>query len=537
MKTDPFDSLDVELFREAETPSRSPRRGKSMPWQPKLGPIGTRVLMDHSKYILLHGERGSLKTGIALNKVIQASYENRNNLAIICAITRSSATEGGAWEKLNSLAIPEWVDGIGLDYTEPRMDDQKNRYVFVSNLFGGWSRIILKSMPYGANIQQRIKGMEPGIFFFDELTEAETQDYFTKPIQQLRRPGVRFPQYIAACNPPEEGDDHWVYKKFFSEPMVMNGGKTWEPAAFSTLNTASTKDIDGTWNRDFATYHIPITENVWWSKTQVSEYQRTLMVEAIGDPTAEDRLIRGLWVKRPTGQGLFKEYFNRSSHVKGDFKRGEGLLPIPGFPIIVGYDLGQMWSSSTFMQLVPTKDRTVWVVFDEVDHLGEKIIYKTFAKEIKARMRFWRKRMDYPFTFRHITDDSAVNQWRPGQGGSYDSWDFEKEYNVDLEPGERRVKLEGCPKGDGSVEARTRWLQGKLFQDQIFISATCQNTIGMLMFQESDEKDAAKPKRCKWVHKLDSLTYPGLKIEMNGARGHFKSGQSAPKLIRCGSSA
>jgi hypothetical protein len=46
-----------------------------------------------------------------------------------------------------------------------------------------------------------------------------------------------------------------------------------------------------------------------------------------------------------------------------------------------------VYSSTTLLQLVPTKTKNLWLVIDEVDHLDERILYKTLAWEIIERMR------------------------------------------------------------------------------------------------------------------------------------------------------
>jgi hypothetical protein len=152
------------------------------------------------------------------------------------------------------------------------------------------------------------------------------------------------------------------------------------------------------------------------------------------------------------------------------------------------------------------------------------------------RMRFWRKKLEYPFKFIHIADESAINQWRPGGDGSYDAWDFEQKFNEEA----RRcgdidnVKLIGCPKGAGSVEARVRMLQAKLAQEEFAASALCGNTVSMLTYLESDEKDPGKPKRGKWIHKFDSVTYPMFRMEVTGSRRFNPRDLTTPTLISCG---
>ena len=544
------EKLDLFASLLEPPPERKPREPKRKSWRPKLGPIGQEVLKINSvegnpseaMVKLLYGERGSLKSGVSLHNVALHLYDHLlkpthgkphiTPLAVICTIVRSAATEGGAWEKLFNLTLPEWFDGIGLEFTEPKQDDQKNRYAFVGNKFGTWSRVILKSIPHGENIKARIKGMEPSMFLFEEITETDSADYLNAPLQQLRRPTGSHRIYMANCNPADTGEEHWVWKT-----MVDDGAdkerKIEIPKGGGRLKGTDPK---------FGVWHIPLTENVFWSAEEKKSYQNTLLVEAKGDPTAEDRLIRGIWTAKATGEGLFKQYFAHPIHVKGDAKKGEGLLPRAGYPIDISYDLGQVNSCATFMQLIPTAKKPIWIVIDEVDHLRERILYKLMAAEIIGKMRKWcqtplpsNKGNPYQFSFRHTTDESALNQWRPNEG-SYDAWDFEREFNkVSDEFGLGSVKMMGCPKGDGSIESRVRFLQSKLYEEQFFVSATCPNTIDMLRHLTEDPKKPGHPKRSRWIHKFDSATYGPFRMEFSGdTRNHLPTGAVAPTLTAIG---
>ena len=181
----------------------------------------------------------------------------------------------------------------------------------------------------------------------------------------------------------------------------------------------------------------------------------------------------------------------------------------------------------TFLQLVPTKEKLVWMVIDEADHLGERILYKRLVQEILQKMAKWDRRMSHSFKYQHISDSSSINQWHPGGEGSYDSWDIERF-------SDGKIKLQGCPKGSGSVEARVRILQSKLFQDEFYVSAVCQNTIDTLNNLEGDDKTGIKPKRSKYIHKFDSISYPLLKMELTGARNYLPQENVRPHLIHCG---
>jgi hypothetical protein len=340
------------------------------------------------------------------------------------------------------------------------------------------------------------------MIYVDELTQCDGKEYFTFPAAQLgRRRGIQGPQqYCASCNP--EGPSHWVYKTFFEDCYGEDGKK----------------------DKDFTVYHVPVTENiVRLPDGYVENLHRILRT----DPVEKRRLIDGEWVDRPTGEALFRDYFVPELHMKGDPMKGTGLTPITGLPITVGYDLGQVYSSISFMQMIPTQDKTLWIVFDELDYLGERHLYKRLAQEVCKKMDHWDKKRGHKFKYEHISDSSSINQWHPGGEGSYDSWDIER-YS------DGRIKLRGCPKGKGSVEARVRLLTQKLFNDEVYVSGVCKNSLDMLRNLQADNKDPSKPKRSKYIHKFDAMTYPMMKLELNGLKNTLQMDNVRPRLIHCG---
>lgn len=497
-------------------------------------------------------------TGVALNDLVLHCYDDvvkpepglraMAPLAIICTIFRSAATEGGAWEKLHNLVLPEWFDGMGLQFTEPKQDDQKNRYCFIGNKVGGWSRVILKSIPYGDNIRARLKGIEPSYFFSDEITEQSGPDYFFVPFQQIRRP-TRAPRiFMGACNPADTGEEHWVWKNMVMVPCNTVGNKDGPDIPTAKVNKREAiygampnygggrlKGLD----EQFHVYHVPVEENVHWTPEQIKAYQNTVLAEARFDKTAVDRLIKGLWTPRPTGEGLFKEFFVPNIHIKGDAIKGIGIMPKPGYPIIIGYDIGQVHNSISFLQRMPAQNGNIWVCFGEIFKYNKRITYKNLAKEVVAHMKHWNTKAACEFSFIHIGGEDAVNQWRPGSG-SYDALIFEREFNEyqkELNPDSRlQIKLQGCPRGPGSISARVGILQGKLYDGNFLVSATCHNTRQMLMLLESDKKNASVPKETsKWTHVFDSITYPLFRYEINPSGVYVPTEVDAePTLTACG---
>lgn len=467
---------------------------EAISWSPSLSPTQQLIFDDPSNYILAYGERGSGKTfSLGGHKLVRHCYENFNALALIIVGVRSQATLGGVWHKLQVEILPEWKDGIGLNHTDERQDTQKNLYIDIENRFGGHSRVVLISVPYGSFIKDRVKGFEPSLVFVDELTNLDTSDYFNAVVQQLgRRQGIHGPQqYLAACNP--DGPSHWVYKRFFEEPY----------------------DEDGNWNDDYSTYHVPISENV--KNLPLGYYDRIL--EAVkSDPIEEARMVRGEWIDRPAGDAIFGPYFNKSLHLRGDAK--SGILPSTKYPIICGWDPGSVNNAVIFMQALPGADKTIWVVFDEFVVINKKLPYTTLIPMVMRKMAYWNRRMDHKFKFIHISDNSAFNQYR-AKTGSYDVKDIEeisrtKSETFKLDP----IKMKAAPKFSGSVEARVRLVIAKLSNEEFMMSVPCVNCAKMFrnLVSEKPGKNyepniAFKPKRSIYIHSFDALSYPIIYYE------------------------
>ena len=475
---------DGEPAFELEPPEWSPAPVERI-WYPDLNPTQAKLLDDTSKFILAYGEKGSGKSIGCLHKIVKHCFEEQNALAVIISPSIRTGKEG-VLHDFESLVLPSWGAGMGLEFTPSKLDPHtKDRHLFIANKHGGWSKVILISIPYEEAVQPRIKGLSPSLVYVDELTNCPGPAYFTFIALQLgrRRDIVAPQQYIASCNP--EGPSHWVYKCFFEDPVsALTGIK--DPA--------------------YSVYHVPISENM---HRIPPEYVASLESLLKSDPIERARLVEGKWIDRPAGESLFAGYFMRARHVIGDERANTGILPVAGHPVMIGYDLGQVYSAIVFMQSIPTKRGPVWMVFDELCKLGERILYKRLAEETLEKMDFWDQITGSKLSYEHVADSSAVNQWRPGGEGSYDSWEFEKATSG-------KIRMQGCPKGAGSVEARVRLLQGELFQDRLYVSAMCPNMIEMLEHLVSDKKDPTKPKRSKYLHTFDASTYPILRVGLSG---------------------
>lgn len=514
---------ELEGFVDEPPPPSGPPREGAETWYPDLNPTQKLIFEDASIFILGHGEKASGKSIGFGHKIVRHAYENENALVLVISPSLRAGNEG-IWYDLDNLILPAWKDGIGLEFTPSKLDPlTKDRHRWVKNRFGGWSKLLLVSIPYAGAVEGRVKGPAPSMVYVDELTNCDGREYFTFTAAQIgRRRGISGPQqWCASCNP--EGPSHWVYKLFWDEAAIKDfaSQEKWSKA------NGGKDHADGIY-RDpkFSVYHVPISEN---KHRLPAGYVDNLVSNFRGDDILRRRLMNGEWIDRPKGTAIFKPFYSPILHVKGNARRNEGLRPVKGFPIYAGLDLGQVHHAITFLQCIPTKEgKTPWIIFDEIDYFNERILFKLLAREILQTMDYWNEVVQYPFTYNFIADESAVNQWHPGGEGSFDAWDLERN-------GDGRIKIDSCPKPAGSVSARVRLLSSKLSTMELLVSDLCHNTKEMFLHLDQDEQGNPKKAHRLDIHKFDSITYPMFKVELaGGRRALIPRDIPAPKLFSVG---
>lgn len=491
------------LFPETEEPPAPTKEG----WWPDLYDEQMMFFNDYHRYCLLHGERFSGKTRVCCEKMVRHTWENWNALGMMVAFNVSGATGGGFWEEIVTEVLPVWTENIGLQWIGPRMDAvSKNSYLKVGNAYGGWSTIMLKSIPSGSVIGTRFRNVTPSLIFFDELTQTNDPRYFTDLVQQIgRRKYIKHQQFIATCNPPPEGPDHWVYGKWFVEPKGEKEKKYWK--------------------ENYASYHIPMMKNVKHEKLE--EYKAMLENLCLDDPTAHARLIEGKWVKQLSGLGIFKNHWKPNLHIKGNLLEDKRLLATPDIPITVGYDLGKTNQGIVFMQNIWDKkrERTVWKILDEVVTIAQMIQLRVLVQMIMEKMN---DLVERSAIYHSISKDQATRRFVFEGISDTSSWGFdpmsaqtEKENIEQLSALELQensetypflaqpLTMQPAPKGDGSVGFRVRTLMDLLRSERIFIDSGCKNVIEMFAFITAVKDSIYQPARnSPYKHALDALTYP-----------------------------
>lgn len=487
-------------------PEQPPELAEIGMWFPRLNPTQQEEFDSLAKYILTYGEKGSGKSIGGLSALVRHCYEEEEALALIIAPQIRTGKEGVIYDLEWILDI--WKNGnidptdkdrrlrldvgMGLDYTAPKLDPQtKDRVIFIGNRHGGWSKVILMSIPYAEVVEKRMKSLSPSFVYVDEITELDSKEFFVYVAQQLgRRRGIKGPQqYVASCNP--EGPSHWVYQVWWIDCIDAETGQR---------------------DPDYAVFHVPIAENYDNLPPGYIEGLKKLY----RDETDRKRLLDGEWVDRPSGDAIFRSYFKPEIHVRGDRLLGKFLTPRPGIPIIVNYDPGPRNYCIAFQQMIPTKERTIWTVVDEINFVGEFAADEVIAKKLVERMAYWdgwlKDKHKTEAKYVHIGPEDAFTHMR--SHGDYDS-ERMKKLTKQFSNGKYVVRMRKCPAPANSVPQRVRMMIGMFLSDEFFISAMAPKTAEAFKLLTSEKAkpgkadtfDGLRPQRSPYLHPFDAASY------------------------------
>lgn len=496
-----IDQKAFDVLGQMIRPPAKVKKTKAKEWMPDLNPSQEKIFFSTKPYILAWGEKFSGKTRGCLERVMKHAYENRNAFVIILTRTGNMATDGGAWHKILTEVLPEWEDGLGVIW-KTGQDKQHNQFVWISNQHGEWSMILNTSAPNPEQLAERFPGREPSMVFVDELTSCSTDQYFTAIAQQLgRRPGVPPEEqiYLGATNP--DAPEHWVHQRWFGDDGLGMGP-------------------------EYEAIYVAKEENY---RHVGEKYFKQLEATWRGDETGAARMVSGMWVARPSGEGLFKDIYSVAIHVRplnaeGNPDGREFLRPDPGHAMIIGLDPGSAFNAFSFQQWLPMEGRNKWLIFDEIVTIKKRISFEQFIPCVMRRIRWWRDEVGKEMPMVWISDTSAFNQFRQAQG-SFDVLDIERIYEANrhkyrLEP----LKVRPSPKFNGSKAARTRIGQKLLSDEEVIVSSLCTFTHKMFLKIESKRQKPGDPvdpeamltaQRSDYVHIWDSVSYPWLAASLS----------------------
>lgn len=452
----------------------------------------------HPEYptsLLVSGARKTGKTLGVCHRVCRHLWETQGARVALLSKTIRSMTDGGIWQDLVELIMPEWIEsGIGFEFTTkdstglpgPKTDAKTRTIYFkVRNMWGGESELRLLSLEHDQQVKSKLKNSRYSMIWFSELSLFKDPKVFQVAMMQLRMVHLKPWQHmwISDTNPAEEGEDHWAYRLWYLRKPSDDK---------EALFLKSTKLIE-----------VFLEDNPFLTQGEI-DFQKSLYGD---DPGEYDREVLGKWTAGHGNKGLhFADKLIEGYHIVGGGPdEGDQIDVHPSTNVLYcGWDLGQVNHAAVILEkrlfLVNGQEYSLWNVLDALLYVGDRVSIREFAVEFLEKMDAISDRWKRRFEFIHYSDDSATNVWRPS-GASFDYLEVQIATN-------NRINLIGVNKPEGSVQVRVQLLRRLLHEKRIFISSRCDPVIEMLRrcAQGTTQKEYVKGDRQK--HTFDALTYP-----------------------------
>ena len=514
-----YDAVQIDdaelavIYQANRMPSGPPKKTEAARrWTPALSPKQMVIFNDTTKFLLVSSMRFTGKSWAVGYAVVRHCYDYPNALVFLVAKTKRQMMSGGLMSKIVNDILPDFTKNLdGFEASGIKMTIEKDIVVSIKNRFGGTGLIQVMSIGSDSDLQRKIKALESSLVVVDEITLYDTPDVYTALAATLgRKTGIppSAQRFIATTNPDKPS--HWV-------------AKMWD-----VLTPAKRGPL-------FNVIELLPEDN---PSPMTADYYSLLKATLKDSPTKYARDVEGRWVEFPDGEALFADYFNPDTHVIGSEIDGTGFMPVKGFGLILGLDLGDTNHGVSLSQSIPAKDKPAWIVLDEYESVGKKVSIEGVTRKIMAKVNAWCQRVGYDFSVTAVSDNSAFNRWRAATG-SFDHAEIErfwKKMMPEFPHIKHPLRILEAPKGDGSVVVRTRLAQDMFARGELFVSAQCPAHIKMLANISGTKKTPMAPDTHDALkHIYDAMTYPIIYFRSADVSGEDDDTEELkPELIRVG---
>lgn len=434
----------------------------------------------------------SSKTINAVNKIARHLWENDGAIVGIIGKTLRNIKSSGVWQDLTTAkcGIPQWLESrIGFSYVdEPKMTgDTKMTFFRVRNMHGGTSECQVHSLEHEHEVEMKFKGGRWSMIYLPEADQFKDRHTFDILEDQLRIIDIPYDQHqlICDCNPPAEGQDHFLHDLFFKQTKPDG------------------TPLDEKYRSKFHRIHFDLDDNPFIT----DEDRDTLKSKYLHDKNRYARLVEGKWEHDQT-IGHFAEFFIENIHVRGnadspDEALWQILIPSQScMEVIVGWDTGDVNHAVSIIAPRDTGDVAAFDIIGEVVVLDQNMAIDEFVELVMDEMDFieaivkdrygrdkirWLHRSDTSaLKFRSAADMTEILVVQQVSGG--------------------RILLRGVPKG--RVRERISLAKRLLFDNRIFVSAQCKHHIEMFRYlRKGKAKTDIIEHKSPYKHVFDALTY------------------------------
>lgn len=473
-------------------------------WLPKICLKQYEVFDDSHRFLLVEGPVMTGKTIAIEHKVIRHAYDVPGARVGIFAKTVKTGKSAGPWQHITDKILPMWENaGIGFKVLQrPKVtgDTRQNMFV-VQSRFGPPSEVLLHSLEYAPEAEEKLKSTSYSMIWFSEVDqiapksgpppERDDRQVFATAQARLRMEGIPYEahQIIMDCNPPEDGEDHWLHDIFFKEKDQPN-------------------HEDKIYQAQIGRIHLSIDDNPFLDERQKANIKQQFKFRQ----SLLDRFYYGKWIRDNMG-GHFHEMFKPDIHVLGDInkpdKDKEVILPTPAVrTLISGLDLGDKNHAFVIGEKLETRDKegktvTKFSVLDELVIHGREVPMRLLVEGMVEMILKWeefcKKQYSRDIQWRHWSDEAAFTHFR----SIAEAFDYLVVRNFSG----GKINLRPAPKYKGSIRDRVQLLQQLLFEDRIYFSAQLDECITMMKVLRKGNTVADYAAPARHVHVFDALTY------------------------------
>lgn len=482
-------------------------------WIPDLFPKQLEVFNNKSRSLLVDGPRKSGKTWATLAKIVRHLWETPGARVAMFSKTLKNSKDGGTWMDLHRITLPEWIDAkIGLKYTTltsegipgPKVDGQtRTPYFRVTNAHGGESELMLFSLDYDHDVEDKVKEQRFSMIYFSELSKFMDRKILSATMAQLRMPHLRFEdhQWISDTNPSEEGESSWIYQVWYVERNLSY--EDYSERQKKLEQTVLPEKLFLQFRNGLGLVRIVPEENPYLDPRELDELKTNYGY----DPGLYARYVEGKWVY---GQGdssrHFRAFFKKNVHVLGSIEavqeqHWELLNPSPScVELISGWDLGDVNHAAGLVEKQFVGNESHFFIVDELVSLDKDISHEEFTLEFMDMVADLEKDAGHSFNLdRAWSDRSSIEKY----SASADTYPYLQVYASSKE----RIFLRGVPKPANSVRNRVQLYKLLLARNRIHISAHCTHVIHMSEYLKkgTDRLTYVVPNEDK--HSFDWVTY------------------------------
>lgn len=478
-------------------------------WLPPINAKQLAVFNNFKRFLLVSGPRRSSKTIGCAHKVARHAFDVNHARVSVFTKTIKVAKDGGCWTDLTEDVLPKWIEAdIGMKWVTPPKVDGATRQPFceILNRYGGVSKIVLNSVASDKEVEELTKGKKFTMVWVNELSNFKSRAVFDATTETLRHGRDDEQQWIADTNPADDGEQSWIWQLFYNLRVAENP----PPEVESESDILAFRELQ----RSLDLIEIMIPDNSFLTE----EAKRAIAAKYRHDNDLYERYVLGKWTSS-SENSHFADVFRPEIHIIGNAQdlnpeNWEIMLPEEEcFEMITGWDLGSVNHSVHIIEPATIGGIDLFKVLDELVILNENIALADIAEEIMERMAYWQAMIKNPLKWRHWSDKSAFDHFRP----SAEVYD----HSVISSASNGVINLQAAPKYKDSLKHRVNLARRLLFEDRILVSAKCPQTAGMFRgLKKGDSAINFVDRKSRWKHPFDSLTYPisaELPLEMKEA--------------------